>query len=91
MYDNLIAAALGGLSSALRYKDNWVQFLQVFISSTCLAYFAGKDLADFIAANTGIVISYMATYFILAYFGSSLLDRATLFIKAFRVSKRWGK
>jgi hypothetical protein len=90
VYDNLIAAALGGFSSALRFqKYGWLQFMQIFISSTCLAFFAGQDLADFISSNSGIVISYGAVYFALAYFGSTLLDRSTIFIKSVRVSKKW--
>lgn len=90
MSDNLLAALLGGLSSALRFeRQGYLHMFRIFISSACLAFFAGSDLADFLKNHFDIVVSYGAVCFILAYCGSTILDRFILLIKAFQVSKRW--
>ena len=45
--EHLSAAALGALASALRYtKKGWVFFVQVLLSSACLAFFVGPADRD---------------------------------------------
>lgn len=88
--DNLIAACLGGFSSAIKFRDQGLfHVLQIVISSTCLGFFAGPDIAKFFLEYTGVVISYVTACFILSYCGSTILDRLVLFIKAFQVSRKW--
>lgn len=90
MNESLLAALLGGLSSAMRFeRQGYVHMLRIFISSTALAFFGGVDLSDSLRDHFDIAISYGAMCFILAYCGSTILDRAILLLKAFRVSKQW--
>lgn len=90
MYDNLIAAGLGGLASAMRYqKHGWFACLQVFIAGFSLSIFAGDNVAELFIEYSGWVVSYAAVYFLLAYLGPTILDRATMLIKTFQVSKKW--
>lgn len=88
--ENLSAAALGGLASALRYtKNGWIYFLQVFISSACLAYFVGPEVVKLIKEYFGFAVGFGAVYFLTAYMGSEILDKATNIIKAIQVTKKW--
>lgn len=91
-YDNLAAEAIGGLLSGLRFvKHGWVMVFQVSVTGACLAHFVGADVARLVLQYSGIAISYGATLFLTAYFGPDLLDKANMFIKAFRVSKLWNQ
>jgi uncharacterized membrane protein YfcA len=86
----ILASIIGGLSSALRfYKQGLVQVMRIFVSSAALAYFGGADLAAFVHEYLNVSVSIGFSCFLLAYSGSTLLDRFILFIKAFRVSKKW--
>lgn len=88
--ENLSAAALGGLASALRYtKNGWIYFFQVFISSACLAYFVGPEVVKLIKEYFGFAVGFGAVYFIIAYMGSEILDKATQVIRAIQVTKKW--
>jgi len=89
-YDNVIAAGLGGLASALRYnKQGWLACIQIFVAGFSLSLFAGEDVSGLIIKYSGWVVSYALIYFLLAYLGPTILDRVTMFIKTLRVTKRW--
>ena len=86
----ILASIIGGLSSALRfYRQGLIQVTRIFLSSAALAYYGGEDLSLLINDYLGISISIGFSCFLLAYSGSTLLDRFILFIKAFQVSKKW--
>lgn len=88
--ENLSAAALGGLASALRYqKQGWIVFFQVLISSACLAYFVGPEIVMFVSDNMGFTVGYGAVYFLVAYMGAEILDKGVKFIRAVRVTNKW--
>lgn len=88
--ENLSAAALGGLASALRYhKQGWIVFLQVFITGTMFSFYATPDAVELLHVYTGIAISLGTMYFLLAFFGSEILAKVRSFIRAFRVSSIW--
>lgn len=89
-YDNVIAAGLGGLASAMRYhRSGWIVCLQVFIAGVSLSLFAGDDVSGLIVKYSGWVVSYALIYFLLAYLGPTILDRATMLIKTLQVTKKW--
>lgn len=88
--ENISAAVLGGLASALRYtKSGWIYFFQVFISSACLAYFVGPEVIKLVQSYFGFALGVGAVYFLIAYMGSELLDKASKIIKAIQVTKKW--
>ena len=91
-YENVVAEAVGGALSGLRYvKQGWITVLQVSLSGFALAHFAGADVARLVLQYSGVAISYGATLFLVSYLGSTALERATTFIRAFRVSKLWNQ
>lgn len=91
-YDNLLAEAVGGLLSGLRYvKQGWIMVFQVAFSGAALAHFVGADIARLVLQYSGVAISYGAVLFLVSYLGPAALDRANLFIKAFQVSKLWNR
>jgi len=91
-YENVIAEVVGGALSGLRYvKQGWVMVFQVALSGTALAHFVGADVARLVLQYSGVAISYGAVLFLVSYLGPTALDRANLFIRAFKVSKVWSK
>jgi hypothetical protein len=89
-YDNIIAEAVGGFLSGLRYvKQGWIVFFQISFSGWGLAHFVGADIARMVLQYSGVALSYGAVLFLVAYLGPTALERATTFIKAFKVSKLW--
>ena len=89
-YDNIIAAGLGGIASALRYnKQGWIVCVQIFLAGFSLSLFAGDNVASLVISYSGWVVSYTLVYFLLAYLGPAILDRTTMFIKTFQVTKKW--
>lgn len=91
-YDNLVAEAIGGLLSGLRYmKQGWLMVFQVALSGAALAHFVGADIARLVLQYSGVAISYGAILFLTAYLGPTALDRANTFIKAFQVSRLWNQ
>lgn len=88
--ENLSAAAIGGLASALRYhKQGWVVFLQVFITGTFFSYYATQDIVNAIHVYLGIAVSVGVMYFLDGYFASEILGKIRSIIRAFQVSKKW--
>lgn len=90
MIEVLTASTLGGFSSALRFqKYGYIHMLRIFIASVALGTFAGPDTSELIIQHSPIVISKVTACFIVAYCGSTILDRLILTLKAFQVSKKW--
>lgn len=88
--ENLSAAAIGGLASALRYtSQGWMVFLQVFITGTAFSYYATPDTVNMLHIYFGIAVSFGVVYFLLAFFASEILGKIRTFIKAFQVSRIW--
>lgn len=88
--EKLVAAILGGLLSAIKYRNrDCIIFMQAWISGTALAWFAGDDVIRLIAHSTDIVLSVGVVYFLLSYTGAAMLEKSLVFIKAFQVSKLW--
>jgi hypothetical protein len=91
-YDNIVAEVVGGMLSGLRYvKQGWVTVMQVAFSGMALAHFVGADVARLVLQYSGVAISYGAVLFLVSYLGPTALERATLFIRAFKVSKLWNQ
>lgn len=88
--ENLSAAAIGGLASALRYhKQGWIVFLQVFVTGTFFSFYATPDTVNMLHVHFGIAVSFGVVYFLLAFFASEILGKIRAFIKAFQVSSIW--
>jgi hypothetical protein len=90
MEPSISAAALGGIASALRYtKNGCTHFVQVLLSSACLAYFVGPEIIRLSHQHFGISVSVGAVYFLTAYFGTEILNKIATSIKALQVTKKW--
>lgn len=90
MVEVVLASTVGGFCSALRYhRSGGMQMFRVFMSSTFFAFFAGRDLSIFAQDYMSITLSRGASCFLLAYVGSTLLDRLILLIRAYRVTQKW--
>lgn len=88
--ENLSAAAIGGLASALRYhKQGWMVFLQVFITGAAFSYYATPDMVNMLNVYLGIAVSAGAMYFLSGFFASEILGKIRSLIRAFQVSKKW--
>ena len=86
MTENIIAAVAGSLASAFNhFKKGWLVMSQMFVSSLLLSYYLAPDIADFLRNKQGIMVSYLACHFLLAYFGSAVLDKVTFAISVLRV------
>lgn len=88
--ENLSAAAIGGLASALRYhKQGWIVFLQVFITGTAFSHYATPDMVNLTHVYLGVAVSAGAVYFLTGFFASEILGKIRSLIRAFQVSKKW--
>ena len=87
--EHLSAAALGALASALRYtKKGWVFFVQVLLSSACLAFFVGPEIVIWAQFYLGFKVSKGAVFFLTSYFATELLSKAHVMLQAIRVTKK---
>lgn len=90
MSDQIAAAAIGSAISALRLKkQGWISVSQALVTGFCCSYYLADDVIIALRQNFDIILSYGAVYFLIAYFGSEILQRVLLIIKTFRVSKKW--
>ena len=90
MIEIIFASIMGGGASALRYyKQGAMQVFRIFIAGTFLAYFTGADVAALLFKFLAVKASDGGVCFVVAYVGSSILDRSILTIKAFTVAKKW--
>ena len=90
MQEQIIAAIAGAATSALRLKGRGVfSIFQVFITGFMFAYFVAGDVTMFINEYLGIIVGYAGVYFVLAYLGAEILDRAITVIRVFQVGKKW--
>lgn len=89
-YDNILASAIGGLLSGLRYvKEGWIKVLVVAVTGASLGYYAALDLAKALTLWLGFSVSYGTVLFLLSYFGPDILTRATAAIQNMRLSQLW--
>ena len=88
MSENIIAAFVGGIVSAMRHtKRGWFKCFEVFITGFFLSYFIASDVVVFMENHFSVVVSYGAMYFVVAYLGSSLLSRATDIVSVWKLPK----
>lgn len=88
MPENLLAALIGGLVSAMRHRDNIFKAMRVALTGFALAYFAASDVAYYVN-ELGFAVSTGAAFFLVGYFGADLLDKAVYIIRIYKETKQW--
>lgn len=87
VHDNTIAAAAGALASSLNFRHKGVVvMIQIFVSGFFLSIFGTVNLIEWLKANYDVLTSYAICYFLVAYFGNIILDRAGIWLKSVKVS-----
>lgn len=90
MTENIFAAAAGSFVSALRHtRSSLFKAVKVGLTGFALAYFTALDLAQLAHEYISVSISSGAAFFLVAYFGAELLEKAVFFIQSYRVAAKW--
>lgn len=92
MYLEYVAAASGSFTSALRYvRVDKLRFVRTILTGFALSVFVAPDVVLALSVALGITISKLAALYVLAYLGSSILERALTVIDSLTVSSKWLK
>lgn len=86
--ENLIAALVGSSIASMKYAQRGRHIVaQAWLSGFFLSYFTARDVSTLITLAVGVKISYGASFFLTAYFGALILDKAGHYIRVLKWKK----
>lgn len=91
MNEAITAALIGAFASSLQQISGGLfKMARALFTGFFVAYYAGEDVANFAQTYFNFEISKGGTIFLVAFFGSEILEKLILIARSAQIGIKWG-